>query len=224
MMYADTPTSFYCIVLLTALFVSSCYWQPLPIYTPLSTPWSENITTFSEALNVFIPNYEHDFQYDDNNRQPTVVRLMDRCWCDFSSGNLFEPFNVTRWELASVRRFAKELVRDRERAKEKEREREVGKEEAEARRDNISLAFAATTPPGTKSNADTPLEKEQKGTFEAFRSAFWRAPSSTATLSNSPSPLPSETDLPAQRRPVASGEIDLEPYGFDLVLDFRWTR
>jgi hypothetical protein len=27
-----------------------------------------------------------------------------------------------------------------------------------------------------------------------------------------------------ERRLAANGEFDLEPYGFDLVLDFRWTR
>jgi hypothetical protein len=95
--------SFYCIVLLTTLFVSSCYWQPLPLDSPLSTPWAENITTFAEALNATImPNYSRPL--------PKVIRTVDRCWCDFAGG-IFEPFNVSHWERFSVQRLKDDLER-----------------------------------------------------------------------------------------------------------------
>jgi hypothetical protein len=226
--YRSIFASFYCIVLLTALFISSCYWQPLPIDTPLSTPWSANIKTFSEALNTYLPDYEYDRGPDDDNngnhKRPTVIRLMDRCWCDFSSGSLFEPFNVSRWELASVTKFKKELL---ERGREKEKKREVKEDGGELEEDSESTVFAAPTPPPTpRPSATTSLETEKKGAFEAFRSSFWRAPSGTSEFPDPPSPFPTDTEtaLPEERRPVAPGEIDLEAYGFDLVLDFKWTR
>jgi len=96
--------SFYCIVLLTTLFISSCYWQPFPLDSPLATPWSENITTFAEALNAtLMPNYSQPL--------PNVIRAADRCWCDFSAGGLFEPFNISRWEHVSVERLREQLER-----------------------------------------------------------------------------------------------------------------
>jgi len=226
---------FYCIVLLAALFISSCYWQPLPIDSPLSTPWSANITTFSEALNAFTPNYQHDYGPSEgnngSNKRPTVIRLMDRCWCDFSSGSFFEPFNVSTWEYASVKRLKKELVLGKERAAERGRQREAKERGEESGKNNESPGFAAPTPPPTLRTIIA-ISKEKKNTFETLRSVFWRAPSTTPNAPSSASssliptaiPLKQEIPLDEQRRPVTSWEFDLEPYGFDLVLDFRWTR
>lgn len=91
-------------MLLTTLFISSCYWQPFPLDSPLATPWSENITTFAEALNAtLMPNYSQPL--------PNVIRAADRCWCDFSAGGLFEPFNISRWEHVSVERLREQLER-----------------------------------------------------------------------------------------------------------------
>ncbi|KAF9015416.1 hypothetical protein BDQ17DRAFT_1295211 [Cyathus striatus] len=93
---------FYCIVLLTTLFISSCYWQPFPLDTPLSIPWSTNISTFADALRASLaPDYPRPF--------PTVIRAVDRCWCDFSAGNFFQPFNISNWEHASVQKLKAEL-------------------------------------------------------------------------------------------------------------------
>ena len=83
------------------MFMASCYWSPVPIDTPLNTPWSDNITTFADALLSRIPNIPTDMI-------PTAVPIVDRCWCDFSGG-LFEPFNTTRWEANSVEKLAREL-------------------------------------------------------------------------------------------------------------------
>ncbi|KAF8349842.1 hypothetical protein F5887DRAFT_877677 [Amanita rubescens] len=94
---------FYCIVLLSTLFLTSCYWQPFPLDTPLSVPWSSNITTFSHALNASIsPSFSKPI--------PNVIRAVDRCWCDFSNG-FFEPFNVSHWEYVTVFRLKNELER-----------------------------------------------------------------------------------------------------------------
>ncbi|KAK2461724.1 hypothetical protein APHAL10511_006187 [Amanita phalloides] len=92
---------FYCILLLSSLFLSSCYWQPFPIHSPLAVPWSPAITSFADALNVTLPvNFSYPL--------PPVIRAVDRCWCDFSSG-FFQPFNVSHWELLTVNRLALEL-------------------------------------------------------------------------------------------------------------------
>jgi hypothetical protein len=222
----STSSSFYCIVLLTALFISSCYWQPLPVDSPLSTPWSANITTFSDALNAHIPNYEFDYRPDDDNssKRQTVIRLMDRCWCDFSSGNFFDPFNVASWEFKSIKRLKKELFLGKERVAENESEREAKKNQAEPEEDSGRTGFGAPTPPPTPRVTATTLAREKKGTFEALRSVFWRAPSSPPKLPDPPSSAPVDTSSNDKRRSASSWEFDLEPYGFDLVLDFKWTR
>jgi hypothetical protein len=173
-------------------------------------------------MNAFTPDIEYNNRPNntDDHRRATVLKLMDRCWCDFSSGSFFEPFNVSRWELASVRRFKKELVLERERAKEKAREREMKENgvEPEPESSGETTGFPAPTPPPAPRSISS--EKEKIG-FKLFRTAFWRAPSNASI----PNPLPSEAALQEEeRRPIASGEFDLEPYGFDLVLDFRWTR
>jgi len=63
------PDSAYCIVLLSALFASSCYWAPTDL-PPISEFFSFNRTT-------------------ELSSQP---RQEDRCWCDINNGNIFDPF------------------------------------------------------------------------------------------------------------------------------------
>jgi hypothetical protein len=199
---------FYCIVLLTALFVSSCYWQPLPIHSPLSTPLSDTIKTFADALNASAPSVFQSWQ------KPVIIKLTDRCWCDFSAGSLFEPFNLTRWELLSVERLRDHLVR-------KAARNSVGKEGqpgTTTSKNNTTEELAAPTPAPPVS----------KGAISTLRSTFWRAqsdepPNASEVQHTSlpPSPPPSPA---SEGRPIAYGEFDLEPYGFDLILDFRWTR
>ncbi|KAF9020338.1 hypothetical protein BDZ89DRAFT_991983 [Hymenopellis radicata] len=96
---------FYCIVLISSIFVSSCYWQPFSLDTSLATPWSENVTTYGEALLWSLPP---DIA-NNTESLPTSIRAADRCWCDMSSGSFFEPFNVTRWEHNTVNRMREDL-------------------------------------------------------------------------------------------------------------------
>ncbi len=97
--------SFYCIVLISSIFVSSCYWQPFSLDTSLATPWSENVTTYGEALLSSLPP---DIA-NNTESLPTSIRAADRCWCDMSSGSFFDPFNVTRWEHNTVNRMREDL-------------------------------------------------------------------------------------------------------------------
>ncbi|KAK0208199.1 hypothetical protein DFS33DRAFT_420687 [Desarmillaria ectypa] len=96
---------FYCIILIASLFISSCYWQPFSLDTPLTNPWAENITTYSHALSASLSSLPHRAQ------MPTTIRAVDRCWCDLSSGAFFEPFNMSRWEHNTVNRLKDDLER-----------------------------------------------------------------------------------------------------------------
>jgi len=175
-----------------------------------------------------MPDHEYNSGPGEGNngsttKRPTVIRLMDRCWCDFSTGSLFEPFNVSTWEYASVQRLKKDLVLGKQRAAERERQRAA--KEGEAESETNDTGFAEPTPPPSPRTIIVTSKKEKGNTFETLRSVFWRAPSTAQKQPNTPSSLiPTETPLDEERRPITSWEFDLEPYGFDLVLDFRWTR
>lgn len=59
--------SFYCIILLTALFISSCYWQPIPTNSLLSNPISA-----TTLLSQFMP----DMSYSENGTlAPSLLSL-----------------------------------------------------------------------------------------------------------------------------------------------------
>ncbi|KAJ3920263.1 hypothetical protein F5877DRAFT_38524, partial [Lentinula edodes] len=95
---------FYCIILLSTLFVSTCYWSPIPLDAPLSVPWAENITTFREGLtSTLSPSYSKPL--------PSMIQPADRCWCDLSTAGFFEPFNTSLWERISVEKLKDTLER-----------------------------------------------------------------------------------------------------------------
>lgn len=216
----DRLGSFYCIVLLTTLFVSSCYWQPFPLDTPLSTPWAENITTFAEALNSSLSaNYTSPI--------PKVIRAVDRCWCDLSFGGFFAPFNVSNWERISVLRLKNELE---------------GQQRAQLLLQQSLSAEVADTLNGTFSpnaSAPTPAAPTRRNT--TGQPLIFRLPnlklSSLRTLlkpqayqpEESPSAnaldSDSKTDAGLSRGYISSAhELDLRPYGIDIVIDYDWTR
>ncbi|KAA1468369.1 hypothetical protein DENSPDRAFT_833639 [Dentipellis sp. KUC8613] len=134
---------FYCVTLLTALFISSCYWQPIPLDSALSHPWSENITTFADALSSSL-----DRPLKDEERA-TVLRLSDRCWCDMSPG-VFGPFDLPKWERASVKQLKDKI----------EREERVARELAEAQARAEAEAEAEA-----QAQAET-VEKSEDGAVE----------------------------------------------------------
>ncbi|EJD04575.1 uncharacterized protein FOMMEDRAFT_36571, partial [Fomitiporia mediterranea MF3/22] len=110
---------FYCMMLLTALFTSSCYWQAVPVESALTYPIGD-ATTFGEALraNLSIPSLDANSNLTSNTDNlstdaigswnvnldlPPVVQLIDRCWCNvFSRSGLFHPGDVAAWERESV--------------------------------------------------------------------------------------------------------------------------
>jgi hypothetical protein len=213
--------SFYCIVLLSALFVSSCYWQPFPVDNPLAVPWSENITTFSQALNASLP--------DLNLPQPSVIRAADRCWCDFSTGNFFEPYNLSQWERASVQKLKMDLELQKRMAEAQELEQQKSGEESQIKPAK-SVADPATTA--------MPKTPTPRGTPRGILDILWSIYQDTDSVSRTPSPestpavpdtakswRPSALSTEAQERlPLLRREYDLRPYGMDMVIDFGWSQ
>lgn len=221
---------FYCIVLLTTLFVSSCYWQPLPLDSPLSTPWAENITTFAEALNAtIIPNYSRPL--------PKVIRTVDRCWCDFSAGGLFEPFNVSHWERVSVQRLKDDL----ERQQKLDEPSVLATESAE----QASSATVVVTPDMPRTPAPAPATPNRTK-FITNSANLWSLLRPFNIKTNnpqrhipSPSPEPSMSQIPSldhvgvnvssrphskEDLPFIRKEYDLRTYGLGVIMDFSWTR
>lgn len=218
--------SFYCIVLLTTLFVSSCYWQPFPLDSPLSTPWADNITTFAEALNsTIMPNYSKPL--------PDVMRTVDRCWCDFSAGGFFEPFNVSHWEHVSVERLKDDLEHQ-----------ENAEDAVSQKKETVKLSTQTSQMPRTAAPAPSPIRTMNRKTvgidywalffyplYSRPNYVFERAttPSESSTPHTSPPSSPkakiitsgahSSANLPLIRK-----EYDLRPYGLGILIDFGWTR
>ncbi|KAJ7596614.1 hypothetical protein C8J56DRAFT_917882 [Mycena floridula] len=191
---------FYCIILLTTLFWSSCYWQPIPLDSPLHRPWSDNITTYAEALRASLgASYSKPL--------PIVIRAADRCWCDFASGTFFEPFNVTRWEEISIHKQKFELERQQriEDAKEREQLNEQPK----------TAAPEATPRPSSPSF----LKTSSKFLQSFISSPFGRSSQKSEELSKPENATDTSTASRLLRK-----EYDLRQYGLDLILDFGWTR
>jgi hypothetical protein len=205
--------SFYCIVLLTTLFVSSCYWQPFPIDSPLTIPWSDNITTFSEALNsTLMPNYPYAL--------PTVMRAVDRCWCDFSMGGFWEPFNVSQWEYLTVQRVRRDLERQ-------QKDAVIAANIPMSANDNMSVSLNQTllSPPNSTVSAPSfwswlrnfPPGSQHASTAETREtdpSLFAEGQNTTSTP---------QTMRPSNL-PLIRQEYDLRPYGIGLVVDLGWSR
>lgn len=215
-------------MLLTTLFVSSCYWQPFPIDNPLITPWSESITTYAEAINASLPsNYTTPL--------PTAMRAVDRCWCDFSGG-FFEPFNISHWEFLSVQKVSQELQRQQ-------------------RLDEIASGKKFTTEQTVQQQSipdgvDGPTSGSERNSFPS-RNYFWalfqpfprrtqkrkeeylsaeEPPSTVIANASRPSILAtnltllstsSNSSIPMRTPPL---EYDLRPYGFGIIVDLRWSR
>ncbi|CEL52726.1 hypothetical protein RSOLAG1IB_11069 [Rhizoctonia solani AG-1 IB] len=106
----------YCIVLLVALFTSSCYWAP----TPLDIP-SHALESIYPSLATSRPTIDLQSLLNASEPVPTPsvaastprvtysarLERPKRCWC--SPQNIFEPFNTTRWDQrASVLVFVKQ--------------------------------------------------------------------------------------------------------------------
>ncbi|KAI0005343.1 hypothetical protein BJV74DRAFT_216491 [Russula compacta] len=208
---------FYCIILLTALFLSSCYWQPIPLTASVSSSWATN-ATFVTALTAVLSSSAAA-------PLPAVIRLADRCWCDVSSSRLFEPFDIARWERTSVEQLKEEMERDA--ACVEQLSSSAGESGSLNQLDDCRQASN-----GTGSLVESQLSASR---ILSHTSSLSTSPESSSTknpvgqtstsqvpaqplLPNGPPVVPS-VDLPLYRR-----KYDLRPYGFSMILDFGWSR
>ncbi|KAF8213671.1 hypothetical protein K438DRAFT_1105046 [Mycena galopus ATCC 62051] len=219
-LFIQAKPCFYCIVVLVTLFFSSCYWQPFPADSPLSVPWSENITTFAEALNAtLVVPYEKPL--------PPVMTTLDRCWCDFWGGGFFDPYNVSHWERASVLKIAGELEREHnaELAALAALQAIVGVKEA-----NVS-ATATEVEPMPRTAAPDPTASARSSPLRGVAASIWSVvhPYIQSARAMAESPLFKKLDNvtasePEERLPALRWEYDLRTYGLGVVVDFGWTR
>lgn len=129
---------------------------------------------------------------------------------------------MQKWERESVEKLAADMVQQM-----KDRtEKLTGAEELpNAEEETLSLEETHSSVNHTAHVIPT-----QKSTLSALRSMFGKteaqAPSVTdtepsTTTALAPNSKPSSTPPPPPpRRPL---EYDLNPYGFDLILDFHWS-
>lgn len=261
--------------------MTSYYWQPVPLAQPLLAPLSSNATTYGDILaRVFpahnnvtmhiqelqlnatnisnIPNLVSDADLDENTNKSTsetLIPLLDRGWCDIAlGGSVFEPFNVSRWEIVSVEHYRDELLRN-----EKEMSLLVAQlQSSEATQTTEETKTVEKNGKALQPIVDDTYETGKRRWQELFlfptlgRKTHSSAPTqsalaaedddSTATTPSSPlppSPLPiaevigsaatpQHDIVPVPSRkfdlPWYQREYDLKPYGFGVVVDLSWSR
>ena len=160
-----------------------------------------------------MPNYSYTL--------PTVIRAVDRCWCDFSMGSLWEPFNVSQWEYLTVQRVRRDLERQQKDA------------------DAVLAANITQIPMSTKDNMSVPNQTllspsnstVSTSTFWSWLMNFPRGSPHASTAETDPALLveaQNTTSAPQTMRPsnlpFIRQEYDLRPYGIGLIFDLGWSR
>ena len=211
--------SFNCIVVLTALFLSSCYWQPVTLDTPLYRPWDDNTTTFGHALKAMLPQ--------NSTLDVPVVQFADRCWCDVTNKVFFQPFNVTQWEVDSLKFYVEDAVRQQKKEIEK--------------KTNLITGPTVPQPTNTTQQPTEPALLMSDVTslynivFSRWKLAFAPSSESHSSATSPTTPLHSQTTPPTSEPTIAyvpvrdqkslpwwQREHSLHPYGFDIVFEFGW--
>jgi len=207
----------YCVVLLVALAQSSCYWQAVPAEELASSIGTNHpLKLPSEQVN--------------NDIKPVIegnIRLIDRCWCEFTTTNFFQPYDVGRWELLSI-----------------DHERKL--RQKEARVEAVSVASQEGPPSPESMQVTAEVTEASMTPAETVRSllrsptlvvskvgklwASWlerRSPLQvTATEDVEPSKS-SKIDEPTPTPgppPLLPSQYDLRPHGLGVVVDFGWGR
>jgi hypothetical protein len=180
-------------------------------------PWAENITTFAEALKASLPTGL------SNIPEPSTIRPVDRCWCDISSSGIFDPYNITYWEEASVERLKSDIlskvVVPMSGSMQMKAEQNITSSNA-----TESIPLAPPAPTASRGFTWT----NRKALWTALKVAAWPFPIGDMPPPPPPPPSPPSTQTP---EPIPTDvvplkrlrrEYDLRPYGFDIVLDFGW--
>ncbi|KZV77466.1 hypothetical protein PENSPDRAFT_1921 [Peniophora sp. CONT] len=200
--------SFYCILLLSALFVSSCHWSPVTFDEPLSRPLigkHHNATTFGDALALSLDTI-HLSVPEEN--LPSIIRLQDRCWCDPGVSTLFEPFDILRWELSSVVRTALDIQK-----------------QSDLPENTTSSTSASMEAPARETEVT-----RKHGFLSLFASFTHRRRRTAAAKEAEQSDVEQAEAVDAEEEPRRlviephPWELDMRSYGFPLILDFTWWR
>lgn len=233
----DEIYSFYCVILLTALFSSTCYWQPISTNTLLTQPIG-NATTFAEAISANLSMYDEESRLK---YAPAMIQLLDRCWCDFGlglssfgndggvmRGDLFSPRDVTQWENASIQLAREDYVKKLKGNQAVEESSDASEEEDavedEDEDDQIDTDEFGTVN-GTRASAESP------SLWRLWDSVFQSTPSSLNHSSTERAPSETQNDTTGSSVPDAPSnqswfrrEYDLRKHGLDIVIDFGWSR
>lgn len=212
--------SFNCIVVLTALFLSSCYWQPVTLDTPLYRPWNEKITTFAHALEVMLP--------PNSTLDVPVVQFVDRCWCDVTSKVFFQPFNVTQWEVDSLKFYIEDAAR--------QQKKEIEKNTRLTTEPMVSQPTNTTQQPTEPVLLMSDVASLYNIVLDRWKLIFTPSNESLPSVAPPTSLLPSQTTPPVSEPttiytsvrdqkslPWWQREYSLRPYGFDIVFEFGWN-
>lgn len=156
-----------------------------------------------------------------------VVQFVDRCWCDVTNKVFFHPFNITQWEVDSLKFYVEDTVRQQ-------------KKEAEKTR--LATETTLSQPANDTQQPVEPglLRSDVVGLWKIVLSRwkFMFTPSSetspsvttsTTLLHPQPTPLPSEPTTVAyvplrdhKSLPWWQREYSLRPYGSDIIFEFGW--
>ena len=244
-------TSFYCIILLTALFTSSCYWQPVPTGALFQAAFP-NVSTSSPLL--YLPNSsvsdESSVQASQLLPVPRLTTLPDRCWCDLSAGHLFDPYNMTLWQLTSLSRTLgatksqRVLVAQEELSSNPNLDhpsnssgsrrmskvwvlRMIGKDESrsggeEGEEEGSTLASSSMDTHGIWSSWSSFLSWPFQS-ISSLPGPFNGGQPMADLQQGSPVATPFAI-IEKNRLPLLRRKYDLRPHGIDLVVDIGWGR
>jgi hypothetical protein len=141
------------------------------------------------------------------------MRAVDRCWCDFSIGTFFDPFNVSHWEHISIERVKDDLERQQKAEEALKSELELEKKDSHVLAKN-GPSMPRTVAPSPSVRAALTDHAPLTETSQPHD----RSSADGAEMGMT-GPSYSNANLPLIRK-----VYDLRPYGLDMLIDFGWTR
>ncbi|KAI0318001.1 hypothetical protein OF83DRAFT_1171492 [Amylostereum chailletii] len=202
---------FYCILMLTALFTSSCHWPSVPIDAPLSAPWG-NATTFSQVLDILAPALPAE-------HRPSIIPIREHCWCDIAMHN-FQPLDIPNWEAASVLHW-KEAFEASQTSSPTDVQTEVDPSSEETVPPEVQTQglFTRYFSWGRRSA----VIEEEKSEEASSRDGAKPQELTEAPRAQDPNPTP-KSSPPTPSSSTPQWELDLREHGIPVVLDFGWKR
>ena len=157
-----------------------------------------------------------------------VVQFVDRCWCDVTNKVFFQPFNVTQWEVDSLKLYVEGAARRQKKKTEGKTKLITGPTD--------SLPTNITEQPPEPALLMSDVANMYNLVLSRWKLMFTPSneshPSVTPPTTLSPSqttppvPEPTITRVPARDQkslPWWQREYSLHPYGFDVIFEFGWN-